>query len=135
MSINKQFFPTRKERKALGANHTVPRSDVKGGCEIFNPTADRIERGMMIRVWNGKSPLTRKTFFDTTIIESVNVEENTVSVRCSVGGTREHTRTHNVTDIECVWAIGGYDHAINLINAFNGRVRQASQQAEELLNK
>lgn len=90
-----------------------------GLIEIHNPTADRIKRGMMIRVHAPGEP------FDTTgeMVLDVDVPGDRVLVWGSIGGTEEWKRWYPVDQVKVVWDIGGYEKAMHLIDQMDAELK------------
>lgn len=95
--------------------------------EVFNPTIKSVRPGQMVRVWSGEG---RKTW--GTLIAQVDIENNQVLVRDSIGGTRENARWVSVDMVQVVWGDMSYEEALKLIAGFNGAVCKALDKAELL---
>jgi hypothetical protein len=111
---------TRKEWAYKGSNYIVPRNDVASKCTIYNPTIDKVEKGMMVRYWTGP----RSEQKDGDIVLATNATNSTVLVQCNSGGRKQCSVWVSISRVHCVWSIGTYEQAMALIEAFNARVQQ-----------
>lgn len=113
------FFPTRRQWQKLHpeSNKIIARTnDV--GFEIFNPTIDKIEKGMMVRAWAANNG--RETW--GTIVMDINTINKTVLIADSVCAPREFAKWVDISDVKQCWDIGGMHTALKLIQSFEGTV-------------
>jgi len=93
-----------------------------GIVDTYHPTADRINRGDRIEVWKPGS----KYCHSGGLVEEVS--GNKVKVRHYIGGTLEHSKWHNVSDVLVVWSIGGWDAAMAKFRAFDAAMNNLAQR-------
>ena len=92
-----------------------------GRIYIYNPTVDRIKRGMMIRV---NAPGESGGCTGEVVLE-VDAPNDQVLVQGNTGGTEEWKRWYPVDQVQVVWDIGGYGKFISAIDQFGAEVKGA----------
>ena len=92
-----------------------------GNRYIYNPTPDQIRPGQMIRVWAGKSPLTKKEF--GVVVKEVKPENGKVLVGVDVGGTLERWDWFPMSDVQVVWGNETFKEAMAGIEQLGRAVR------------
>lgn len=85
--------------------------------EIFNPTINRVEKGMMVRVWDSHRSRSPKALNGDVVLE-VDEENNQVLVQFNSEGTLQHSKWVDCSLIHVVWDVGGYEVAMKMLKSF-----------------
>lgn len=111
------------ERVYPGRNHESRWGDgAYRRTEVYHPTIDRVERGMMIRVWTHRRRNSTATWGE--FVEQIDYEHGRVLVRTNIGGQLEHETWADIDDVRVVWSIGTYEEARRLIKSFTAHMTQ-----------
>lgn len=108
---------TRREYERKYSSPNLERGSEGRVC-IYNPTIDRIVRGMRISVWEKGVPHPTGI-----IVESVDGEKEMIEVRHNIGGRLECVKRHSVKDVLVVWSLGSYEACIARIDQFGAMIR------------
>lgn len=103
----------------------VARED--GFTQIYNPLILDVEKGNMISVYETPRIKNNVGWYKTwgTIVLNIDYAKQLILVGDSLGYPAERKEWIPVNDVYTTWNIGGYEKAMELLNAFNQKVSQS----------